>query len=216
MEYGLIIGVVVFLALTALYGYARGMVKIVLSMAAMIITIILTTILAVPVGALVKATTPIYDNMYETVYETVDEQNITDIESLKELDLPELIIDKIAEEEEAIKDFEEYVCTQITDTAFNAGVFLVLFVVVYIAVKIAITMLDCVAKLPLIKEINKLGGLVIGSVYGLFILWAACLVLTAFSSREWAQDIFVQINDNALLNFIYNNNLITWLVTKVL
>ena len=216
MEYGLIIGVIAFLALTAMYGYSRGMVKIVLSMAAMIITIILTTILTVPVGAVLKATTPIYDNMYEKISKTIDESEITDIESVKELDLPELIIDKIMEEEDAIKDVKEYVAVQVTDTAYTAGVFLVLLIIVYIAVKIAITMLDFVAKLPLIKEVNKLGGLIIGLVYGLTIIWAACLVLTMFSSKPWAQDIFAQINDNQLLSFIYNNNLITWLVTKIL
>ena len=216
MEYGLIIAVVAFLALTAMYGYSRGMVKIVLSMAAMIITIVLTTILTVPVGAILKATTPIYDNMYEKISETIEESEITDIESVKELDLPDLIIDKIMEEEEAINDVKKYVATQVTDTAYTAGVFLVLLIVVYIVVKIAITMLDFVAKLPLIKEVNKLGGLLIGLIYGLTIIWAACLVLTMFSSKPWAQDIYAQINDNQLLSFIYNNNLITWLVTKVL
>jgi uncharacterized membrane protein required for colicin V production len=216
MEYGLVIAVIAFLSLTALYGYTRGMVKIVLSMVAMIITIVLATILTVPVGAIVKAATPIYDNMYETVSETIEKQEITDIESLKKLDLPEQIIDKIIEEEDSIKNLEKVVCTEVTDSAFNAGVFLILLIVIYIAVKIAITMLDFVAKLPLLKEVNKIGGLAIGLIYGLVIVWAACLILTACSSKPWAQDIFAQINDNEILSFIYNNNLITWLVTKVL
>ena len=77
-------------------------------------------------------------------------------------------------------------------------------------------MLNFVAKLPLIKEVNKIGGFAIGVVYGLVVLWAACLVLTACSSKPWAKEIFAAINKNSFLGFVYNNNLITWLVTKVL
>ena len=105
---------------------------------------------------------------------------------------------------------------EITDTAFNAGVYLVVTIIVYIIVKVIISMLNFVAKLPLIKEVNKIGGFAIGVVYGLVVLWAACLVLTACSSKPWAKEIFVAINKNSFLGFVYNNNLITWLVTKVL
>lgn len=216
MEYGLLIGVIIFLAVAGFYGYARGMVKIMLSMIAMIVTIILTTILAVPVGKIVKEVTPIYDNMYETVEESVKEYNIIDVSSVNKLDLPKQIKEKITDTEEIIDNYEKYVATEITDTAFNAGVYLVLLVVIYIIVKLVITMLDFVAKLPLIKEVNKMGGFAIGIIYGFVVIWIACLILTACSSKPWAKDIFAAINDNSILGFIYNNNLITWLVTKFL
>lgn len=217
MEYGLVIGVIAFIALAALYGYVRGMVKIVLSLVAMIVTLILATMLTVPVGAMVKEVTPIYDNMYETVYETIEEYSVVDMESLDRLNLPEQLVDRIAEEgAKTVDEFRVYVATEITETAFDAGVFLVLVVVLYILVKIAISVLDIVAKLPLLKEVNKLAGFLIGLVYGLFVIWTACLILTAFSSQPWAKDIFEAINNNAFLSFVYNNNLITWIVTKVL
>lgn len=215
MEYGLLIGVIVFLVVAGFYGYARGMVKILLSMIAMIVTILLSTILTVPVGKLVKETTPIYDNMYSTVEKSVKENNVVNEESLSKLNLPKQIVDKI-EENEIIDNYENLVAKEITDTAFNAGVYLVLTIIVYIIVKVIISMLDFVAKLPLIKEVNKIGGFAIGLVYGLVVLWALCLVLTACSSKPWAKEIFAQINNNGFLGFIYNNNLITWLVTKVL
>ena len=145
MEYGLLIGVIIFLAVAGFYGYARGMVKILLSMIAMIVTIILTTILAVPVGKIVKEVTPIYDNMYETVEESVKEYNIIDVSSVNKLDLPKQIKEKITDTEEIIDNYEKFVATEITDTAFNAVVYLVLLVVIYIIVKIVITMLDFVA-----------------------------------------------------------------------
>ncbi len=217
MEYGLIIGVIVFLVLVGLYGYARGMVNILLSMVAMIVTVILATALTIPVGSAVKAATPVYDKMYETINTTVSENNVVDTKSLANLNLPKQIKDKIEKEgDKVVEDFEGYVSEQITDTAFNATIFLVLFIIIYVIVKIVIHILDFVAKLPLLKEINKIGGFALGLVVGFIILWAACLVVTACSGKPWAQEIFAQINDNAFLGFIYNNNLIVWLITSVL
>ena len=225
MEYGLVIGVIAFLAVAGFYGYARGMVKIVMSMVAMIVTLVLATVLTVPVAKVVKSATSVYDNMYETVYETVKENNIINEQSLSKLDLPKQVEDKILQGDffeehkdvsKAIEEFQTYVATQITNAAFNAGVFLILLIVIYIIVKIAITMLDFVAKLPLLKEVNKVGGFAIGLVYGFVVIWAACLVFTACSSKPWAKEIFAAINGNSFLSFLYNNNLITWLVTKVM
>ena len=41
---------------------------------------------------------------------------------------------------------------------------------------------------------------------GLLFVWIGCLVVTAFGDKAWAQEAFRQINDNALLTFIYDNN----------
>ena len=70
------------------------------------------------------------------------------------------------------------------------------------------------AKLPLFNSINKSGGLVIGLAKGLIYVWIACLVLTAFSDKAWAQEAFRQINNNKLLTIIYEYNPIIFLVTK--
>ena len=39
---------------------------------------------------------------------------------------------------------------------------------------------------------------------------------TVFLNLCCEKDIFEAINNNAFLSFVYNNNLITWIVTKVL
>ena len=87
-------------------------------------------------------------------------------------------------------------------------------IVIYIILSIIINVLDFVAKLPLISNINKSGGLVIGLVKGLIYVWIACLALTAFSDKAWAQEAFRQINNNKLLTIIYEYNPIIFLVTK--
>ena len=75
-------------------------------------------------------------------------------------------------------------------------------------------MLDVLANLPLIGTVNKIGGAIVGFVQGLLIIWVACLVVTAFGDKAWAQETFSQINSNALLTFIYEKNPLIFLLTK--
>jgi len=61
MEYGLLIGVLVFLFVMGLYGYMRGFLKIVLSVVAMFVTLLAVTFLSTPVGDIVKENTKVYN-----------------------------------------------------------------------------------------------------------------------------------------------------------
>lgn len=216
MEYALLIGVVVFLALMSVYGYMRGFVKIVLSMVAMLVTILLTTILTIPVSAIVK-NTPIGEGIRESVEEIVTSAELIDTESIKELDFPKAILEPIADgAAETQETLQTYVSEALADTIIKAGTFLVLLIVIYIAIRIVISVVNLVSKLPIINGINKGAGGMVGFIQGMLFIWIACLVLAACSDKVWAQEAFRQINDNQLLSFIYNNNVIILLVAKVL
>lgn len=214
MDYVILIGVVVVLALSALYGYKRGFVHIVLSMVAMLVTFILAGLLTVPVSAMIKSATPLYEHIEKSVGGLVADNNV-DINSISNLGLPKNIEEKIMEGAgEAIDNFNVYLVDTLSDMLLKTLTFFGLIIVMYIIVRIIIVVCDFISKLPVLNSINKTGGLVVGLVQGLLIIWIACLVVTAFSDKAWAQEVFRQINDNALLTFIYDNNPIIYIVTK--
>ena len=214
MDYVILIGVVAVLAICGFVGYKQGMVKILLSMVAMLVTYILAASLTIPVSAALKATTPAYDTIEKSVSSMVEESKV-DSTSIEALNLPTQIEEKIMEGATAVNDgFNKYLVDTISDLILKALTFFVLIVVIYIAVCIVIKVFDFVSKLPLIKNVNQTGGLAIGLVQGLLFVWIGCLVVTAFGDKAWAQEAFRQINDNALLTFIYENNPIIFLITK--
>lgn len=216
MEYALLIGVILFLAVMAAYGYKRGFVRIVLSMLAMIVTIILASVLTIPVSGFIKETS-VGEGIRASVEEMVEGADIIDAESINNLDLPKSMLEPIAEGAESTQQaIGTYVADALTDTIINSLTFLILVIVIYIILKIVIAALDVVAKLPVLNSINKGAGAVIGLVQGLLFVWVGCLVLAACSDKPWAQEAFRQINDNELLSFIYNNNMIIWIITKLL
>ncbi len=216
MEYALLIGVIIFLIAMIAYGYMRGLIKIVFSMVATIATIILAAVLTIPFSGVLK-NTGIGDGIEASVREIVEEAHIIDEESVMELDFPKAVLEPIAKGTKDAQDaIQEYVIEELTDTIIKALTFLGLTLIIYIVIRIIIGVLDVFSKLPIINGINKWAGAVIGLVQGLLFIWIASLILTAFSDKEWAQEVFRQINDNGFLSFIYNNNMVIWLVTRLL
>ncbi|MFG6327731.1 MAG: CvpA family protein [Lachnospiraceae bacterium] len=216
MEYALLIGVIIFLIAMIAYGYMRGLIKIVFSMVATIATIILAAVLTIPFSGVLK-NTGIGDGIEASVREIVEEAHIIDEESVMELDFPKAVLEPIAKGTKDAQDaIQEYVIEELTDTIIKALTFLALTLIIYIVIRIIIGVLDVFSKLPIINGINKWAGAVIGLVQGLLFIWIASLILTAFSDKEWAQEVFRQINDNGFLSFIYNNNMVIWLVTRLL
>lgn len=217
MDYIILIGVIAVLAISGLYGYMRGFIRIVLSMVALLATFILAALLTVPVSKMVATATSFDESIEESVGELVAECEVVDISSISNMNLPKQIEDVIVEgATEAVEGFNEYVVTAVSDLILKAIVFFVLIIVIYILVRIVIFMLDFISKLPVINSINKTGGLVVGLVQGLLLVWIGCLIVTAFSDKAWAQETFAQINANPFLTFIYNNNLITFFITKLM
>lgn len=214
MDYIILIGVIGFLVLSAFVGYKKGMVKIVLSMVAMVIAYALAAALTIPASMALKSATPIYDTIEESVGKMVKESKV-DSTSIEKLNLPAQIEEKIMEGANGVATgFNEYLVKTISNLILKALTFFILMLVIYIILSIVIKVLDFVAKLPLINSINKSGGLVIGLVKGLIYVWIACLVITACSDKAWAQEAFRQINSNKLLTMIYEYNPIIFLVTK--
>jgi uncharacterized membrane protein required for colicin V production len=215
MEYGLLIGVLVFLFVMGLYGYMRGFLKIVLSVVAMFVTLLAVTFLSTPVGDIVKENTKVYTKIHQSVEDLIDSYDIKEIKDVKELNLPDAVLDPVIEKADGkTAEVKTYLANEITRTVFNALIFFVLTIVIYILLTIVIAVLDIFSKLPVINGINKSAGAILGLVQGLILIWVACLLLTAAGDKKWAGDIFKEINDNSILSFIYNNNLLIWLMDK--
>lgn len=219
MDYIILIGVIAVIGLFALVGYKKGMVKIVLSMIAMVVTYILAAALTIPVSMALKTATPVYTTIEESVEKMVKEAKIDDtkldITAIEKLNLPSQIEEKLIDGAEKVTTgFNDYLVSSISNFILKALTFFILFVVIYIILSIVIKVFDFVSKLPFLNTVNKAGGLAVGAVQGLIIVWIGCLVITAFSDKAWAQEAFRQINDNKLLTFIYENNPIIFLVTK--
>lgn len=219
-------------AMTAI-GLKRGMLKMAFSLVSVIVVLLLVNILTPPVKQLLK-TTPIYTEVQTGIEKYIKENIDTATENVTQtgVSAQKKIIDNLPlptgvkkslnennteESYTALKvdSFAGYISESLADMIISAITFLLLFVILTILVRVLVHILDIVAKLPVIKTFNSIGGAIIGLVESVVILWILCIVVTAFSATEWGQTVCAAIAENGFLSLIYDNNIIQQIVTGI-
>lgn len=218
MNITLIIAAVILIA-SALIGFGRGLIKSIFSTFALIVAIVLA-IQAMPYGTKFLKQTPLYTTINESIQETVDRQiQISaegvsqQMEAIDQMDLPDFIKEMLKSnnnmemyEALGINEFSGYISNYITCLILNGISVIVIFLILFIAIRIIGCMLDLFSRIPVLNGLNKIGGFIFGLFNGAVYLWIACIIITIFAGTGWGQEIFAQINDSVILSYIYNNN----------
>lgn len=222
----LLIVVIAVLVLSVIIGYKKGLIKQVLSIVSVVVTMIAVCLLTPLISGFIKGHTGIYDKLYANVGNQLHISGITagsEEEFIEKANLPRVIKDLLFADENVeryvemgVTGFAEYVTGSVTDVIFNAVVFMISFAVVFIIVKIVFAAVNLIGKLPGIKQVNKTAGILVGLVEGLIVVWILFAVATMLGSTQFGRNVFEQVNSNAFLSFLYNNNLILRYLVSVL
>lgn len=230
MSNWLFFAVAAFLVGMTLYGHHKGFLRLVVSMAAMIITLIVVNITLPHVTDYVKNSTPLYDSIGNGIMENLQDylQGVSQMPAeertmIENLPIPETLKKSLLENNNGeiyqalgVDSFADYIRDYLTNMIVNAMCFVLTFLAVYILLTILVHAMNIITKLPIIHGINKMAGAVLGLLEGLVFVWLLCLVLTAFSGKEWAAPIFAQIENSQFLSFLYGHNLFTSLIMGVI
>ena len=99
-------------------------------------------------------------------------------------------------------------------TILGALCFVLVFIIAMILLYALNKVLDIFAKLPLLKQANKLVGMALGLVQGILLVWLFFALVTVISGTEFGQTMFRYINESKLLSFLYTNNIPMNFITK--
>ena len=164
---GIIIDIIVFvfILLSVFLGYKKGLISLGIHLVAFIAALIIAFILYRPIGNLVINVTGIDETLQQTIQEK--------IESTAESGL--------GEENSLVKSAEEGLTQETSRTlAINIiyGVtMLILFIILRICLVFISALANSIAKLPILKQFNKLGGVLYGLLRGIIIVYAILLVI---------------------------------------
>jgi len=103
----------------------------------------------------------------------------------------------------------DYVSSFLATIAINVLAFVILFILGLIIIGIVASLLDVVAKLPVLKQLNHLSGFVIGLATGIIMLWVVSLGLYLFVSMQGTSNLQSVIEESSFVLIFYNNN---WLM----
>lgn len=138
----------------------------------------------------------------------------------EKFELPDVLVDALKDNSsnEMLSTMSEYGTTSIrditlniaasrlTDIVFNALMYVIILVILYIIIRMCLVFTNVLSKLPLVGETNKILGSVVGLCEGLIVVWLFFIIITAFGNTEFASNLLVDINENPILAFLYNYN----------
>lgn len=212
----ILIGVIV---ISGLVGYFKGLIRTVFGLVALILTIILTLMFTPVASNYVMEKTQFDEGISEKTIELLGIEKIGNlkesiaIQEISKLSLPENIIESLRENYtlEALKEFNtssvsEYIGMGVANMAVKALVFLVLFFIISMLLNAIVTLLDLISRLPVIKQANNIGGLGIGLIFGIGIVWVGMLGLSFVIAIQATGDLSQLIESSILTKLFYYNN----------
>lgn len=94
----------------------------------------------------------------------------------------------------------------------NGISFFISLIGAWIVVGILSHFLNIVSKIPILKGINQILGIFAGGIYGLLFVWVAFYMIALCSAGELGSVMISQIYKNEFLTFLYENNLVLFLI----
>ncbi len=74
--------------------------------------------------------------------------------------------------------------------------------------------LDLAARFPALKGPNKIMGAVLGAAKGLFLVWIFFFILTMLGGGESQNPLLSSIEESKALLFLYQNNILLWIIMR--
>lgn len=106
----------------------------------------------------------------------------------------------------------EGIMNAISDELSKMIIAVLSLIALYVALRIVLAfvglILKGVSKLPVFKQIDKLGGFILGAVQGLLTIYILCALLLLFNANPQFAGVFKALDSSLLAGWFYENNFI--------
>ena len=200
--------IIAILALCVIIGYIRGLTGALIKIIAFVMSLVIAFVLFVPVSNFVIQNTQIDDSIERSIREIIVSQEGKSEEEKMPTAINEYISQKV---EEAAKNAKEGVADiaakEVAQTIVKAGTWIGLFIVARVALILLKLITILITKLPVIKQFDKVGGIIYGLVEGLLITYFA-LAMISFVTPMTKGKLSEEINKSYLGSTMYHHNLL--------
>lgn len=193
------------IALFVLIGYKQGLVKSAIKILSFFIAVIISLILYKPISNTIIVHTSLDDTIKNIIVENVkiEEKKEEDSNVIKENLSNKIIVGANNTIEEAANSFAVKI--------IELGVILLLYLVTRLVLRFISALTDLITNLPILKQINKTGGIIYGFLKGIFIIYAILGIIYLISPII-SKNAFDIIDSTIITKEIYNNNILLTLI----
>lgn len=211
-----LLAVVLILAMVIGIGAAKGLIKMIFSVLVLIVTVVITTLITPWLSNFLGRVTNWDDALRTKVEKYYEDNDMLLSNGQFEIDnskFPKILADSIKEEaNDVINDgaqkYNDCVIDATTKIIFRAIVYIATFIVLYIILKALGMIFDIISRLPVLNQVNRIGGALVGIVGGLIAIWIFFIIITSVGNTKFGSMVTEEINENAFLTFLYEKNLI--------
>ena len=176
--------IILFILVSVFLGYRKGLVSLGIHLVAFIVALVIAFILYRPIGSLIINSTKIDESLQRTIE--------TKLEEVIENDDTQIVTNSIIGDIQsgAIQETSRSLSINI----IYGATIIILFIILRIALVFISAIANWVAELPILKQVNKAGGIVYGLLRGVLITYVVLLVV----------GIIITFNPNGGLNEAIN------------
>ena len=217
----IVIGIIVIFALV---GLKSGLLKSVYKIGSYVASFYLAIKIAKPVAGWFEGT-GLFGGIKEAVEKMLGNLNIdfsgvtdpTNAESIKEAiaetpfpeNLKEIIANSVSQTSDAAANLMDNFVESIATFILVILCGIVLFIILRILFWLAGYLIKGISEIPIIKQVDRITGLILGTVVGVGVVYLIGLALTYTATFENLGFIYENIEDGVIAPFFYNNNILT-------
>lgn len=206
--------IVAIIALCILLGYRKGLTGSLLKIVSFVLALIIAFILFKPVSNFVIDNTNWDENLEQAIRQSIlkQEESKDDKEQTNQ-SMPDVMMNYINEAvenagNEAKNAIIDATARDLSVTIINVAVAIVLFIISKIILLFIKGLANLLTKLPVIKQFDKLGGILFGLLQSLIIIYIIFAIISLFSPMMDGTGIIEGIKKSFIGSMMYDNNLL--------
>ncbi len=202
---GLIIDIIIIaiIALSVFLGYKKGIVALSIQLFAFIIAVVITFILYQPITNLIVNATGIDESIQNAILEKANDIMQEDNE------LSNTVI------EEAKNNMLPETARTLSINIITFVVMILLFLLVKIGLRFVTALANLVTKLPILKQVNELGGIIYGLIRGILIIYVALLIINISGEISPENSVYENVNKTNIGKMMMEYNVLNVFLDKV-
>lgn len=190
----LFLGVIGFLIIAIMDGYHKGFINKLVGILALIITLMIASVVTPYIYELLESSTSVLGLLQEGIANSNN-----DIMS---------ILQTIG--------MNQTMGGYLAGLLLHMAAYLITFILVSIVIQGFALSLHVVSKLPILNQLNRLLGMVLGLAEGVFYVWVGFFVITIFCGTDLGGKLLGMIARSDLLSYLYVKNVLLQFVVEFL
>ena len=188
--------IVAIILLSTFLAYRKGLITLAIQLVAVIIAVVLTLLLYKPVSNVIINVTGIDETIQNAILEEANDIMTNGEEGANQ------VVDTIQ------NNMLPETARTISINIIEGAVILLLYIVIRIILKFVTALANLVSKLPVLNQLNQLGGIIYGILRGVLIVYILLLLVNLSGEIEPQNQVYTAVEESYIGKMMNENNIL--------